>query len=54
MVLMPLTFSITEGIAFGFISMAVLKLVSGRGKELSWILYVAAAAFIVRYIYMFF
>ena len=33
MVMMPLTVSITEGIAFGFISYAVLKLCTGRGGE---------------------
>ena len=53
MVLMPLTFSITDGIAFGFISMALLKLISGREEELNWVVYVVALAFIGRYVYMF-
>jgi AGZA family xanthine/uracil permease-like MFS transporter len=49
-VVMPLTLNITEGIAFGFISCALLKLVSGRGKEVHWIIYLFAALFVVRYI----
>ncbi|MBM3293936.1 MAG: NCS2 family permease [Candidatus Aminicenantes bacterium] len=48
-VLMPLTQSITEGIAFGFISYAVLKLVSGRGRRVHWLVYLFSALFILRY-----
>lgn len=48
-VLMPLTFSITDGIAFGFIAYALLKLVTGRAKEAHWLLYIFALLFIVRY-----
>ena len=47
--MMPLTFSITDGIAFGFISYALLKLVTGRAKEVHWLIYVFALLFIVRY-----
>jgi len=49
MVLMPLTFSITDGMAFGFISYSLLKLVTGRGREVHWLIYVFAVLFIVRY-----
>lgn len=49
-IIMPLTFSITEGIAFGFISYSLLKLVTGRRKEVHWVIYFFAALFIVRYI----
>lgn len=52
MIVMPLTFSITEGIAFGFISYAFVKLVSGRGKEVHWIIYLFAVLFIMRYVYL--
>ncbi|HXU37303.1 MAG TPA: NCS2 family permease, partial [Blastocatellia bacterium] len=48
-VVTPLTFSITDGIAFGFISYALLKLVTGRAKEAHWLIYVFALLFIVRY-----
>jgi AGZA family xanthine/uracil permease-like MFS transporter len=50
LMMMPLTFSITDGIAFGFISYALLKLLSGRGKEVNAFLYVFAALFVIRYI----
>ena len=52
MIIMPLTFSITEGIAFGFISYALLKLLSGRGKEANAFIYVFAALFVLRYAFM--
>jgi len=50
--MMPLTFSITEGIAFGFISYSFLKLVTGRGREAHWLVYVFSLLFLVRYVYV--
>lgn len=52
MVLMPFAFSITEGIAFGFISYSLLKLVTGRGREVHGLVYLFAVLFILRYIYL--
>ena len=50
-VIMPFSgFSITEGIAFGFISYALLKTLSGRYREVHWFLYACALLFLVRYI----
>ena len=49
-IIMPLTFSITEGIAFGFISFALLKLLSGRGKEVNALIYIFAALLALRYV----
>lgn len=49
-IIMPLTMSITEGIAFGFISYALLKLVTGRGKEVHWLIYLFSVLFIIRYL----
>ena len=49
-IIIPLTLSITEGIAFGFISYSFLKLVSGRGKDVHWIVYLFSVLFIIRYI----
>ena len=43
LIVMPLAVSITAGIAFGFISIALLKLVTGRGRELHWLVYAFAA-----------
>jgi len=50
LIIMPTTLSITDGIAAGFISYCVLKLVTRRGKEVSWILYIFAAVFAVRFL----
>ncbi len=49
-IIMPLTFSITEGIAFGFISYSLLKLISGKGRDVHWVIYLFAVLFILRYI----
>ena len=50
LIVIPMTLSITEGIAFGFISYSILKLVSGKGKEVHWLIYLFAVLFIIRYI----
>lgn len=50
LIIMPMTVSITEGISFGFISYSLLKLVTGRGKEVHWVIYLFSALFIIRYI----
>jgi AGZA family xanthine/uracil permease-like MFS transporter len=49
-VIMPLTLSITEGISFGFISYVLLKLASGKGKQVHWLIYLFTGLFVVRYI----
>ena len=50
--IMQYAFSITEGISFGFISYSILKLISGRGREVHWIVYVFSILFLVRYIFL--
>ncbi len=49
---MPLTFSIATGIAVGFISYSALKLFTGQGKKVSWLVYLLAALFILRFLYL--
>ncbi len=52
-VVMPLSgFSITEGIAFGFISFTVIKWLAGRRKEVHWLIALFAVLFIIRYLLM--
>lgn len=48
--LMPLTVSITDGIAFGLISYTVLKLATGRLRDAHWLIYLFAGLLAVRYI----
>jgi AGZA family xanthine/uracil permease-like MFS transporter len=49
LITMPLAVSITDGIAFGFIAYALLKLATGRARELDWLGYVFAVLFLLRY-----
>lgn len=49
LVLMPLTFSITDGMAFGFISYSLLKLATGRAREAHWLIHLFAILFVLRY-----
>jgi AGZA family xanthine/uracil permease-like MFS transporter len=48
-ILMPFTFSITNGIGAGFVSYAVIKLAKGKAGEVHWLLWAVAAAFIVYF-----
>jgi adenine/guanine/hypoxanthine permease len=48
---MPLTASIATGISIGFITYPLMKLVSGKGKEVHPILYVFGAIFILQMIF---
>jgi AGZA family xanthine/uracil permease-like MFS transporter len=50
MVTMPFAFSITEGIAFGFIAYALLMLAVGRAREVHPLLYIFAVLFVIRYV----
>ena len=48
--MMPFAYSISDGIAFGFISYAIIKLVRGKGKSVPALLYIIALLFILKYI----
>lgn len=52
MLAIPLTFSIANGLAFGFIAYTLLKLLRGRYREVSWMVYVLTALFVVRFWYL--
>lgn len=47
--LMPLTFSIAEGISLGFIAYAAIKLCSGKGRDVSLSVWVMSLVFIIKY-----
>lgn len=49
-VMMPLTFSIAQGLAFGFMSYTIIKLVTGRHKENNAVLYVLTILFVIHFI----
>jgi len=49
-IMMPLTFSIAEGIVFGMLSFVMLKLLSGRYKEVKPIMYLITLLFIIKFL----
>ena len=49
-VIMPMTYSIAEGVVFGILSYVLLKLLTNRGREVSLLIYILAAIFILRFI----
>ena len=49
---MPFTYSIANGVAFGFIGYAALKLVTGRAREAKPVVWIVAALFLLRYAVM--
>ena len=49
---MPLTFSIANGLAIGFIFYPILKVMTGRSREVRPLVYVLAVLFILRYVYL--
>ena len=46
----PMTYSITNGIGFGFISYCVIMLVTGKAREVKPLMWVAAIAFLAMFI----
>ncbi len=50
-VIIPLTFSITEGIAFGFISYTLIMLFKNRYKDVSPLVYILSLLFLLKYIF---
>jgi adenine/guanine/hypoxanthine permease len=50
-IIMPLSFSIAEGIAMGLIAYPLLKLFQGKGREVSIGLWLLAAVFVARYVF---
>jgi len=48
-IMMPLTYSIAEGIVFGMLSFVLLKVLTGRFKEVKPIMYIIAILFIIKF-----
>jgi AGZA family xanthine/uracil permease-like MFS transporter len=51
-IMIPLSFSIANGLAFGITSHAVLKLVSGKARRGDWLVYLLAVLCVARFIYL--
>ena len=52
LVTIPLTYSIANGLAFGITAYALLQLLTGRARPKDWLMYVLAALFILRFVYL--
>ena len=51
-ILMPLTYSIANGILYGFLAYTLIKAFTGKAKEVSWIIYVVDVLFIIKLIFV--
>src|SRR5262249_46106420 len=49
MLVMPFTWSITNGIGAGFVTFAAIRLLSGQGGRVHWMVYAASIAFVVYF-----
>ena len=52
MVAMPLTFSIANGLSLGVISYSIVKVAAGKYREVSPVMWVLTALFVLRYVYL--
>jgi AGZA family xanthine/uracil permease-like MFS transporter len=51
-VTIPLTFSIANGLAFGFTAYTILKIARGEFRSVHWLMYALTLLFIARFIYL--
>jgi AGZA family xanthine/uracil permease-like MFS transporter len=52
LILIPLTYSIANGLGFGIIAWAVLHVITGRFRRQDWLLYTLALLFLARFVYL--
>ncbi len=52
MMAIPLTFSIANGLAFGFTAYTLMKLLRGKFREVGWFVYLLTALFILRFVWL--
>ena len=50
--MMPFTYSIANGLAFGFIAYALIKLFTGQGRKVHWMVWIIGGVFLAKFIYM--
>jgi adenine/guanine/hypoxanthine permease len=51
-IMVPLSYSIANGLAFGIVSHAVLKLLRGQARARDWLVYLLATLCVARFIYL--
>ena len=52
LIVMPLTYSISEGIAVGIISYVIMNLCTGKAKKITPLMYILAVLFVLKYIFI--
>jgi len=52
MMTIPLTFSIANGLAFGFTAYTLMKMARGKFRQVNWFVYALTALFIARFVYL--
>jgi AGZA family xanthine/uracil permease-like MFS transporter len=52
MMAIPLTFSIANGLAFGFTAYTLMKVARGKFRQVNWFVYALTALFIARFVYL--
>jgi AGZA family xanthine/uracil permease-like MFS transporter len=52
MMTIPLTFSIANGLAFGFTAHTLIKIARGKFRSVGWFVYLLTALFVARFIYL--
>ncbi|MGH7025380.1 MAG: NCS2 family permease [Caulobacteraceae bacterium] len=52
LVTIPLTYSIANGLGFGITAYALLQLATGKARARDWLMYVLAALFVARFVYL--
>jgi len=52
MMAIPLTFSIANGLAFGFTAFTLIKVARGKFRQVNWFVYALTAVFLARFFYL--
>ena len=47
-IMMPFTYSIANGIMFGILAFVIVRICQGRAKDVHWVMWIAAALFLLR------
>ena len=50
--MMPFTYSIANGLAFGFITYAAIKMLTGRVRDVHWMVWLIAGVFLFKFFYI--
>ncbi len=51
MTIMPLTYSITNGIGAGFIAYVIIRVAQGKARQVNWLLWISSIAFVIYFIF---